>query len=64
MFNAIMTFPANYPDMPPKLKFTTPGMHNSIQKLSSFYLFMFGLLLRSLIFFGFFPVFMTSLVRR
>eukprot|EP01122_Echinamoeba_exundans_P001298 TRINITY_DN1137_c0_g1_i2.p1 TRINITY_DN1137_c0_g1~~TRINITY_DN1137_c0_g1_i2.p1 ORF type:complete len:178 (-),score=48.10 TRINITY_DN1137_c0_g1_i2:77-589(-) len=30
MFNAIMTFPPNYPDMPPKLKFTTPLYHPNI----------------------------------
>jgi len=25
MFNAIMSFPADYPQLPPKLRFTTPS---------------------------------------
>lgn len=30
MFNAIMTFPKNYPDLPPKLRFTSQVWHPNI----------------------------------
>lgn len=34
MFNAIMTFPDDFPDNPPKLRFTTPIWHpNSMYTL-------------------------------